>query len=896
MKYNRRLIEDFFPVKEVGVESSKEKSIRHGHPSTLHVWWARRPLASSRTTAYAALVEPPINDKQKVKEREFIINLSKWTNSTNHRLINEARRKILETYKEPPKILDPFAGGGSIPFEALRLGCEVHSSDLNPISVLIQKCLLEYPQRYGNLESSLNIESFAETSRKKLLDDVLYWGKWVEGEARKELQEYYVKKNDDFPVGFLWARTITCQNPSCSIEIPLLKQYWLARKKEKEIALYPTVDNNEIVFEIVGTNLKKIPADFDPYEGTISRATVSCPKCGSTIDSDNTRRLFQEKKTGSRLLVIINSKKGQGKSYRIAGKSDLIPFNKTKDELIKKSKLLEKKWGITPLPNEETPKGGGPGAERAFSNRNYGLEKWHDMFNDRQLLTLITFVDKIRDAYSKISLEEESEYAKAIVTYLALNLDRLAAYCSTLGYWHVTGEKISPAMQRQAIAMVFDYVESVPFATSFSWRTNLNWILRVIEKSYDIPKNPIDVEIRQASATALEYPSGYFDAVFTDPPYYDNVPYSYLSDYYYVWAKRTVGHLYPELFSTPLSPKKNEIVAYSHGAGGFNEGKQFFEENLSKAFKEIHRVLKSGGVTIIVFAHKSTKGWETLINSLLDSGLIITGAWPIHTEMTGRLRARESAALASSIYIVARKIERNTTAIYKDVKKELESYLTEKLERLWSEDIGGADFFIAAIGSAIEVFGKYEKVIDYEGTTIRADRLLDDVRQMATDFAIRQILQNGFSTQISPLTRFYLLYRWNYNVTKIQFDEARKLAQSCGIDLTDQWGERTFIRKQKEFIKVVGPKERKIEDVKDSTLLIDILHYILLLWEKGSKEQISKILTEKKLENSEMFWRVAQAISETLPTQNKEKKLLDGFLAGRTGYQSEDRYEQETLE
>ena len=314
---------------------------------------------------------------------------------------------------------------------------------------------------------------------------------------------------------------------------------------------------------------------------------------------------------------------------------------------------------------------------------------------------------------------------------------------------------------------------------------------------------------------------------------------------------------------------------------------------LKRSFQEIHRVLKPNGIAIIVYAHKSTAGWETLVNSLLDSGLIIAGAYPLNTEMGVRLRAKESATLASSIYIVARKMKRQSTGFYNDVKAELKKHLDARLHRLWEEGIGGADFFIAAIGSAIEVFGKYEKVMDYEGNIIRADRLLDDVREFATNYAVHQILHNGFAGEISDLTRFYVLWRWNFGEAKVHFDEARKLAQSCSIDVSQEWGKDGFIQKDKEFIRVLGPDKRKPDSLKKSPELIDVLHHILLLWEKSKKDELLKVLQESGFGNSEAFYRVAQAISETLPNESKEKKLLDGFLAGRDRISEEVRQRAE---
>ena len=403
--------------------------------------------------------------------------------------------------------------------------------------------------------------------------------------------------------------------------------------------------------------------------------------------------------------------------------------------------------------------------------------------------------------------------------------------------------------------------------------------MKVIEHCSQSSSTP--ASITQSSATNLSHPDNFFDAVFTDPPYYDNVPYSHLSDFFYVWLKRTLGELYPELFSTPLTPKRNEVVAYSDVPTEFTDGTHYFETLLKKSFQEIYRVLKPNGLAVIVYAHKSTEGWETLINSLLDSGLIMTGAWPLDTEMTTRLRSQESAALASSIYIVARKMEREPTGFYNEVKEELTTHLNKKLHRLWEEGLSGADFFIAAIGSAVEVFGKYEQVMTYDGEIIRADRLLEDVREIATDYAVRQILKNGFAGEISDLTRFYVLWRWEFGEARVPFDAARKLAQTCGIDLAHEWDRDGFIVKEKAFIRVLGPQARELDDLENTRELIDVLHHVLLLWEKGNRDEMLHVLAESNFGMGEAFYRVAQAVSETLSNDSKEKQLLEGFLIGR---------------
>jgi adenine-specific DNA methylase len=1124
---DRRFIEESFPVKEVGEASAREKNIRHGHISTLHIWWARRPLAASRATAYAALTPAPKDIEEWDKQRKFIIELSRWENSNNQSLLERARKAILEAHaarlseetgklvtvedieagRAPrPRVLDPFAGGGSYPLEALRLGCEAYANDYNPVAVLIEKATLEYPQKFGRpfegmpewaypsppiplsqspemgqpsppipLSQSFgrggaggegsagalierarqlrkeatsaeellwqllrnrqllgrkfrrqhpigpfitdffcddarliieidgaihqevdqkqrdlareeilraynyhilrfsNHEVLHETERvldeiarftqthsyehppqptqsqrrdhagaaaqlqlfetgpaasqhdfNPLLNAVRYWGNWVLEEAREELAEFYPPDpNGSIPVGYIWARTLPCQNPACGVEIPLMRQFWLAKKDKKKIALRPLSRGagEPIAFDIVAQNQPGYAPwteDFDPEDGSVSRAVVTCPACGAVIDANTTRRLFRQvgangrSPAGQRMVAVVTTGVGAhgrapgGKTYRLPTEADLAAYRAAEAALQAQREQLRPAWGLEPLPDEPLP----PQGTLGFRVQGYGIDTWGDLFNPRQALALLTFADAVRRAHAQMLAQGYPEdFARAVATYLGIIFNRLADKNANVVVYNVVGEKIEHVFGRQALPMVWDYVEVNPF-TDVGWPNMLDWVVNVLDHLTHIPAVPggehphphfgggetppsplvgegPGVRVTHASATRLPYPDGTFDAVLTDPPYYDNVPYSYLSDFFYVWLKRTVGHLYPELFITPLTPKVGEIVAYSHGEGGFEAGKRFFEEQLAAAFRESARVLKPGGVAVVVYAHKSTAGWETVINALLDSGLVVSAAWPLNTEMESRLRANESAALASSIYIVVRKMPRQPTGFYNDVRQELQQHLNAKLQRLWEEGIGGADFFIAAIGSAIEVFGKYEKVMDYEGNIVRADRLLEEVRAIATHYAVRQILHNGFAAEITPLARFYVLWRWNYGEALVPFDEANKLAHSCGLDLSLQFGKGGSIKKEKEFVRLLGPQARKLDDLDEPRDLIDVLHKSLLLWEKGQRAEMVKALTESGFGRSEAFYRVAQAISETLPLESKEKKLLDGFLAGRERVQQE---------
>ncbi|MCD6456969.1 MAG: DUF1156 domain-containing protein [Methanophagales archaeon] len=512
---NKRFIEQSFPVKEVSVESAREKNIRHGHISTLHIWWARRPLASSRATAYAALIPAPENDVEWDKRRQFIIDLSKWENSLNPTIIEKARKDILGIRDQ---------------------------------------------------ESGISEELFP--------------------------------------------------NSQSQMPNPLLNGQWMVTDSQT-----PMPDAQSLL------------ANFDPAKGTVKGAVARCLVCGSTVDANTTRKLFQEGKASQRMIAtVLHHPKKKGKTYRVATGKDLEVFREVEKYLEEKRTKLKEEWGIDPVPDEGLVRTGG----NQIAVLHYGMYKFGDLFNTRQKLALIIFVEKVREAYKKM-IENgcDEEYAKAVVTYLGLGIDRLSTHLCSLVRWRSDAISFERVFDRQALSMIWDYGEVNPFSDSRG-----HWDLEpMLETIKHVSSNSTPATITQSSATSLPYPDNFFDAIFTDPPYYDNVYYSNLSDFFYVWLKRTVGDLYPDLFSTPLTPKSKEIVADSIRHAEKSDAKAFFEENLKKAFQETHRVLKPNGIATIVYTHRSTSGWETLINSLLDSGLVITASWPIHTEMRGKLNA-----------------------------------------------------------------------------------------------------------------------------------------------------------------------------------------------------------------------------------------------------------------
>ena len=801
-------------------------------------------------------------------KHNFIADLAKWENASSRSLwISQAKEDILKSHdKKPPKVLDPFGGRGAIPLEAQRLGCETHSCDLNPVAILIQKCTLEYPQKYG----------------QRLYDDVKKWGDKILAAVTEKLTPFYPKESDGSDIyAYIWARTLPCQNLNCNAVIPLMKQLWLAKNAKRKIALFPEKANGQVAFRIVGTGYGTIPKGFDPAKGTITRAVVTCPLCKGTIPAAETRRLFQAGKAGERLLVVVTCPpKGSDKHYRLATDEDNAIFDRAENLLSEKQEMFREEWGIDPVPDEPTPKLKGRGAERGIPIHNYNLNTYGDLFNARQQLTLVTLTEKIRDAHAEMLVEEnyDPEYAKAISTYLGLWLDRIADKGSNLCLWGNANESVVKLFGMATLPMVWDYGESNPLHQGAN---RLKTLLKPLLHLCQMDKGATSI-VQQASAQSLPYSDNTFDAVLTDPPYYDNVAYAYLSDFFYVWLKRSIGEHHPELFKEPLTPKNGEIVAYGHREGGLAAGKQAFEDGLAKAFQEMHRVLKPNGIAVIVYAHKSTEGWETLINALLDSGLVVTGAWPIDTEQKIRWRSYNSAALASSIYMVARKTERKTFGLYQDVKKELESDLKQKLFTLWEWGFSGADLFIAAIGIGIEAFGKYKTVIDNNDNLIRADRMIADIRDILLRFDDEQ-----FDIASTQLTRFYLRWRREYGEKSIIFNDARELAMSLGIKLADEWGEGSFIQEEKTNVRVLGPHEREGTDLSKREELIDVLHHALQLWRSGNRAEMIQRLSKKGIGTNELIWNMAQQIRDTLPTDNQERQWLEGWLADQDAIRRE---------
>ena len=524
----------------------------------------------------------------------------------------------------------------------------------------------------------------------------------------------------------------------CGAEIPLVAQFWLAKKSNKQIAYRPIVHDGQVEFELLQDAEAIKAAGFDPSAGTVSRGNARCPVCGQVTPVNAIRSLARKGRMDQRMVaVVLHHPNEVGKKYRLAEPEDEETYAEAATYL--GTKLANWPFLDDPLPGESVD-------ERDHAvNRlpMYGMPTWKDMFNARQQLALVTLLEKIKTTRagihadcaklrSRVAIDASwnaDTLAAAVTGYIAIVLDRQADCCNSLTSWHNTGEKLNHLFGRQAIPMSWDYVELNPTSGSGGdWLSHLAWVLRYIEGNPVIPEG--NSSAHRASATALPLASDYLDAILTDPPYYDNVPYAALSDFFYVWLKCSVGEVFPELFATPVVAKTDEAIMELTRHASSAKAKAFFERMLGKAFCEMHRVLRPDGIAVVVYAHKTTEGWETMLNALVQAGLVVTGSWPMHTEMGSRLRAAASAALASSIYMVCRKSEREPLGFWNELQPQIQARIEEKMAQFWAEGIAGGDFFISAIGPGMEAYSRYERVETYAGEPVGVDTLLAFIRSV----------------------------------------------------------------------------------------------------------------------------------------------------------------------
>ena len=879
--YPKRLIEVDLPIKRISEHARREKSIRHGHLSTLHIWWARRPLAACRAVICAALWPDPadpgcpqkfrdeacrivnefarkaISDKklaghcsreswtkwQKLSNSggldsckeahwnvlrfsllDFIADFSDWDNARvaeyldTGQALTRAAHKVLDGGDSlRPLVVDPFAGGGSIPLEALRVGADVFASDLNPVAVLLNKVLVEYIPRFG--------EQLAEEVRK--------WGEWVECEAKKELGCFYPEDpSGDSPTAYIWGRTILSEGPSPfaePIEIPLIRSMWLSKKKGREFAFGWERDRNgqirtetkSVVFADGSSQIVRRPilrvirpkSLADVEHGTSRGGAATCPITGYTTPVENVRKQLEKRRGGAsdaRLLCVVTAKDGEtGRNYRVPMDGDIAAVDAAAQELARRTALDDA--SMSAIPN------GKLNHLRGFFNVVlYGMTTWGDLFTPRQLLVLTTLTRLVRDIEAKFADKQDSGLAIAVRSCLALAVSRHADINASLAMWHTTRELITHVFGRQALPMVWDFSEANTFSdASGSFSGGVDWIARVLENQ----KIPVVGTVEQASATSHPLPADAADAVVTDPPYYAAIPYADLSDFFYSWLKRSVGEIHPELFGAELSPKEQECVSLSHRAAMYrNKDKAWFESTMKLACTECRRYIKPSGIGVFVFANKETSGWEAMLGALVSSGWIITAAWPIDTEMGTRLRARNSAVLASSVHLVCRprqsagdSLGSLTVGDWRDVLAELPKRIEDWMPRLASEGIVGADAIFACLGPALEIFSRYSHVEKASGEVVALNEYLEFVWAAVAKEALSLIFVGGDASGLEEDARLTAMWLWTLSTGTngevdeskedegasdddkelgdaldgfvLEYDAARKIAQGLGVHL-----------------------------------------------------------------------------------------------------------------
>jgi putative DNA methylase len=1078
-----RLIERAFPLKQASLDSVHEKNVRHGHISTLHIWPARRPLAACRATLIATLLPDPSAEPKPegISQYEWEVEIRRrrqalcekiggklvrrmerrkmpngetverekeqteggilhWGRETeNLELMNWFRQEIRKAYGgRAPKVLDPFAGGGAIPLEAMRLGCEATAVDINPVAWLILKCTLEYPQKLAGKSHPLpdfiiSDEEFMgsfykahphlvgrtkQTKRQKIdfsqdlfLKDgvasdripkadlawhVRAWGRWVLAHAKRALAEYYptyadfecppstraqlrdgiVQKafekqsmrvvppkkdgtpdidalNRDFSaeylldkrnprwvakptVAYLWARMVKCKN--CRATIPLLKTRWLCKKENKRIllAMSPNRERTGVEFGVEanvpsrgGNAAQRREHDKLMGGGTMSRSGAKCPCCGTIMTMEDIRIEGKAGRLGAAMTAIVAD--GQkGKEYRLPDKRETAKAEQAEEALADISTQIP--YG---LPEEPTPKGG-IGASRAFSVDGYGFTKWKSLFTARQLLALATFVKWTRGAKKELAkLNYSAEWSEAVMAYLAVQNDKVADYNSMICVWHISRELIGHTFTRFALPITWDFTElALTNDVGGAYSAQLDWVCRYIDHGLAAGSGGEKPKLENKSA--IEIGTGEYDAVVTDPPYYDAIPYSDLMDFFHLWLKRSLCGLSPEIdeaFKGPLSPKWNhdtsdgELIddASRHG-GDKAKSKAIYEDGMARVFQGCGRVLKPDGKMVVVFANKQPEAWETLVSALVRSGFVVDGSWPIQTEMNTRMRAKSSAALASSVWLVCKKRPAEAKPGWDNrVLEDMRRNIREKLREFWDAGIRGPDFVWAATGPALEAYSKHPAVkkANEPGQVMSVSEFLTHVRRMVVDFVVGRVLSgNGFvigsedadaggRDRLDEPTAYYLLHRHDFGMDEAPAGACILYAISCGVsdkELADTWDIISFTKG-----KAAEEEENEVEADADAEAdpdadvdsgskvklktwaqrksrslgfeapggkpvpLIDRVHCLMHLWKAGDVHKVDEYLDDNGLRRQELFKRLLQSLIELSPHGSEERSLLESI-------------------
>ncbi len=827
----KKLIEVALPLDDINAEAAREKSIRHGHPSTLHLWWARRPLAAARAVLFAQLVNDPGGERgykagltkaQAAKKREelfdIIRELVKWENINNQEVLERARKAIHDSWLETcamnkgkpgfdpekmPAFHDPFAGGGAIPLEAQRLGLESYASDLNPVAVMINKAMIEIPPRFRDSQPvgplPFNEKKLADsyTGGQGLAEDVRRYGMWMREEAQKRIGHLYPKveitadmatdRPDLLPyvgqkltvIAWLWARTVKSPNPAFShVDVPLVSSFILSKKKGKEAYIEPLIRDDGYDF-IVKMGVPPTGSELGTTQG--KRNAFRCVMSDMPISYDYIRQEGKGNRLSQKLMATVL----EGKSGRLY----ISPQHF--DEKLALS--VTKAW---------TPTSSLPVNPRDFKTPNYGLSTFGDLFTPRQLVALNTFSDLVQEAKAKaeqdailagmsddgIALADGGSgakaYGEAIAVYLGFGVSRLSDICNALCSWSSRSDQAVHLFGRQAIPMVWDYVENNIFNNAAGdISTSLASLIKVLR---NLPSPSVSTgEAVQSDAQNQTVSSG--KTISTDPPYYDNIGYADLSDFFYVWLRRNLRSIYPDLFATISVPKAEELVASPYRHGSKEAAENFFMEGMTCAMKNLAKQAHSGFPVTIYYAFKSSEtkadstsntGWESFLEAVIRAGFAITGTWPMRTERTGRMIGNGTNALASSIVLVCRKRSQNATIVSRrQFISELVARMPEALDDMVgsggeNSPVAPVDLAQAAIGPGMEIFSKYGAVLKADGSPMSVHEAMIEINRQISDYLNPS--GSGFDPETLFCDNWYQQYGWNEGL----YGEADVLARA----------------------------------------------------------------------------------------------------------------------
>jgi putative DNA methylase len=744
-----KLIEVALPLDVINREAAREKQpFTRDHPRSMHVWWARRPLAACRAVLFAQLVDDPSahpelfptkEDQERERKRLFDIieQLVPWEASNDEKVLSEARAEIRRYYPDgPPPIIDPFCGGGSIPLEAQRLGLEAHASDLNPVAVLITKALIELPPKFADRPpvhpdsgTTLQVIRFWRGAQG-LAEDVRYYGQWMRDEAERRIGHLYPKADlaggrQATVIAWLWARMVTCPNPACRATMPLVRSFWLSKKHGRKawVKAIPDQASNRVRFEVSSGN------QGPSAEGTVGRSGASCLLCGSPVPLSYIRDEGKAGRIHQQLMAVV----AEGSRQRVY----LSPTPEHE-----RAALVDRPSDV---PETELP-------EQALSFRvqAYGMTHHADLFTNRQLTAMCSFSDLVRESRERALHDgAEETYADAIATYLSMAVSRSADFWNSLCSWNSSNEAIRALFARQAIPMTWDFAEAGPFDGIVSFSASVELVLRGVNAWLN--GTPPGISVQQDASNCS------FDnlAVATDPPYYDNIGYADLSDFFYVWLRRSLRETYPDLFGTLLTPKSAELIASPYRFGGDRrKAEGHFESGFGKVFAHAAQHARSDIPMTIFYAFKQSEveddgsglnfstastGWEKMLQGLLRSGLQVTGTWPMRTERSGRSVGIGTNALASSIVLVCR--PRSKAAGITDRRgfiQALKAKLGNALRDLQSGGVAPVDLAQAAIGPGMAVFSSYAKVVEPNGEPMAVRTALALINQLLDEVSAEQ--------------------------------------------------------------------------------------------------------------------------------------------------------------